>query len=234
MSSVLLVGAGPMAVAFAEVLRAQGHAPVVVGRGAASAAAFEAATGLPVVQGGLGQWLSAHPDLPSAAIVACGEKWIGVETRRLLQAGVKRVLVEKPGGFDADDIRETARAARRHGADVRVGYNRRFYASTERARTMIAEDGGVTSFAFEFTERSYVIESLEKESCVKEEWFQSNSTHVIDLAFHLGGRPETWQAHAAGALSWHPAGARFAGAGRTRGGALFSYLADWGAPGRWT
>ena len=35
-------------------------------------------------------------------------------------------------------------------------------------------------------------------------------------------------------LPWHPAGAVFAGQGRTVSGALFSYLADWNAPGRWS
>jgi hypothetical protein len=41
------------------------------------------------------------------------------------------------------------------------------------------------------------------------------------------------QAFTAGALSWHPSSAVFAGAGRTVSGALFSYQANWGAPGRW-
>jgi hypothetical protein len=34
-------------------------------------------------------------------------------------------------------------------------------------------------------------------------------------------------------LDWHPAGAVFVGSGVTENGALFSYHADWGAPGRW-
>lgn len=231
---ILLVGAGPMAVAYATVLRALGRGPVVVGRGARSAAAFTAETGLTAAEGGLERWLSGqHGAPPATAIVACGERWVGIETRRLVEAGVGRILVEKPGGFDATDIVATARAAADAGADVRVGYNRRFHASVEAARGMIEEDGGVSSFSFEFTERSSVIETLEKEDGVKDEWFLSNSTHVIDLAFHLGGRPDTWHAFAAGSLSWHPAGSKFTGAGRTAAGALFSYCADWSAPGRW-
>jgi len=55
----------------------------------------------------------------------------------------------------------------------------------------------------------------------------------VDLAFHLGGRPQVINARVKGALDWHPAGATFAGSGQTEAGALFSYLADWAAPGRW-
>lgn len=234
MRPVALIGAGPMAVEYAKVLRALGETPVVVGRGEDSAARFTSGTGLAVHRGGVDEWLASRQgDLPSAAIVACGEKWIGSATRALVEAGVSRVLVEKPGGFDAADIVETARTARRRGAEVRVGYNRRFYASVSEARRMIDEDGGVRSFVFEFTEWAHVIAGLEKEEGVKAEWLLSNSTHVIDLAFHLGGTPERWDAFTAGALPWHPAAAVFAGAGLTRSGALFSYHANWQAPGRW-
>jgi hypothetical protein len=64
-------------------------------------------------------------------------------------------------------------------------------------------------------------------------WFLANSSHVVDLAFHLGGPPASVDARVTGTLDWHPAGATFAGSGRTERGALFSYLADWSAPGRW-
>ena len=231
---ILLVGAGPMAVDYAKVLVAKGHAPVVVGRGTASAEAFHAATGLPAVAGGLNAWLAAQDGpLPERAIVAVGEKRLGEATRALIARGVKHVLVEKPGGFDAPDIRAVARVAAEAGADVRVGYNRRFYASVEAARALIAADGGVTSFNFEFTEWGHVIAGLEKEPGVKEEWFLANATHLIDLAFDLGGRPRELTAYTAGSLPWHPTGAVFAGAGISVSGALFSYQANWAAPGRW-
>ena len=233
-SPVLLLGCGPMAVDYAKVLRALGITPIVVGRGAASAADFSAKTGLPVEQGGFDAWLRAHAGaLPERAIVAVGEKWIGAAAVALMERGVTNLLVEKPGGFDAEDIRRVgAKAAETH-ARVFVGYNRRFYASVAAARRLAAEDGGVTSFAFEFTEWSHVISGIAKEEGVKEEWLLANSTHVIDLAFHLGGKPVELAAFAGGKLAWHPAAAVFTGAGRSEGGALFSYAANWEAPGRW-
>jgi predicted dehydrogenase len=143
------------------------------------------------------------------------------------------VLVEKPGGFDAADIVATGKAAEARGAEVFVAYNRRFYASVAAAREIIAADGGVTSFTFEFTERSHVIAPLVKEAGVKEEWFLANSTHVIDLAFHLGGAPREWHALSTGGLPWHPFASVFSGAGRSASGALFAYYANWQAPGGW-
>jgi hypothetical protein len=41
------------------------------------------------------------------------------------------------------------------------------------------------------------------------------------------------QSVVAGSLAWHPGGSRFAGAGKTATGALFSYLANWESAGRW-
>ena len=60
-----------------------------------------------------------------------------------------------------------------------------------------------------------------------------NSTHVVDLVFHLCGTPKDWKYWFDGSLDWYPSASRFAGAGITNKGALFSYLADWEAPGRW-
>ena len=56
---------------------------------------------------------------------------------------------------------------------------------------------------------------------------------MADLAFHLCGLPKDWNCWTAGTLDWHKASARFAGAGVTDQGVIFSYLSDWEAPGRW-
>lgn len=229
---ILIAGAGPMAVEYAKVLRALGRKFVAVGRGDALAEKFRDQTGVAAAVGGVDVWLRSGAPVPRTAIVAVGERWVGEAARSLMEAGVRHLLVEKPGGFDAPDIAAVAHAASRHGAKVILGYNRRYYASVGKAREMIAADGGVTSFNFEFTEWGHVIAPLVKEEGVKEQWFLSNSTHVIDLAFHLGGEPQELAAFSAGSLPWHPQASRFAGAGRTAGGALFSYQANWQAPGR--
>jgi hypothetical protein len=79
-----------------------------------------------------------------------------------------------------------------------------------------------------------VIEPLQKANGVKENWFLGNSTHVVDLAFSIGGNPKEISCYKNGSLSWHPNGAAFAGAGITDKNVLFSYNANWAAPGRWS
>lgn len=234
-STILLVGSGPMAVEYAKVFKSQGITPVVVGRGTSSAEKFTAETGLPVSLGGVDAWLAdASNQLPERAVVAVGEKWIGATAKALMERGVRHLLLEKPGGHDAADIRSVYEKAKETGAEVYVGYNRRFYAAVEAAKTIIQEDAGVTSFNFEFTEWSHVISTIKKEEGVKEQWFLSNSTHVIDLAFYLGGTPAELSAYSTGRLDWHPTASVFAGAGRTADGAIFSYQANWEAPGRFS
>lgn len=234
-SNILLVGTGPMAIEYAKTFKALGITPVTVGRGKVSAQKFTAETGLPVVTGGIDAWLSdMSVPLPERAVVAVGEKWIGATAKALMSRGVRHLLLEKPGGHDADDIISVYEKSKQTGAAVYIGYNRRFYAAVEAARKIIQEDGGVTSFNFEFTEWGHVISAIEKEEGVKEQWFLSNSTHVIDLAFYLGGMPVELSSYSAGGTSWHPIASVFAGAGRTASNALFSYQANWEAPGRFS
>lgn len=230
---VWLIGAGSMAQDYAKVLLDLGPDLTVVGRGEGSAAAFREATGVDVVTGGLAGHLAKGPKLPDAAIVSVGVEQLAPTTALLLDAGVRRVLVEKPGGLDSAGIAALADKADALGAEVVLGYNRRFYASVLAAREAIAEDGGVTSFTFEFTEWSHVIATLQKPREVFDNWFLANSTHVVDMAFFLGGTAREVAAFRSGALPWHPRGAAFTGAGLTGAGVPFSYHANWAAPGRW-
>jgi hypothetical protein len=99
---------------------------------------------------------------------------------------------------------------------------------------MIEEDGGLQTLHFEFTEWAHKIEPLKKAAGVKENWFFANSTHVIDLAFYLAGKPLHWKGYSkAGKLKWHPK-TNFTGAGITEKGILFSYMSNWESAGRWS
>lgn len=230
---IWLVGTGSMAVDYARVFAALSRPLVVIGRGAGSAEKFTAATTLPVVTGGLATFLASDPVLPDAAVVATGVDQLASVTLALLERGVRRILVEKPAGLDGEEIGRVAAATRARGAEVFVAYNRRFYASTRRAREIIEEDGGVSSFTFEFTEWSHQVVAHHAPDAVKRRWLLANSSHVIDLAFHLGGRPRQLVGFSSGSLPWHPHGSAWSGAGITEAGAPFAYHADWDAPGRW-
>lgn len=230
---IWLIGAGPMAADYSQVLKALEQESTVIGRSRESAARFTEKTGMPVATGGLTEFLSTTPQLPDAAIVATSVEQLADATTQLLNYGVKKILVEKPGGLDKASISAVAELAETKGSKVLIAYNRRFFSSLRAAKAMIEADGGVTSFNFEITEWAHVIEKLDKDKQTLQTWFLANTTHVIDAAFYLGGTPTDISVYNDGSLSWHPAAARFAGAGITDRNALFSYSGNWEAPGRW-
>lgn len=230
---ILLVGAGPMAVQYANVLKGMEKPFQVVGRSVQSAESFHQTTGVRPVSGGVETYFDGGHPAVDFAIVAVSVEQLEYTSAYLLEQGVKRLLIEKPGGLTLESIERLTEKAAYNGASIYIAYNRRFLASVLKARELIAEDGGVTSFNFEITEWSDTIKAIHKADGVKENWFFANTTHVTDLAFYLGGRPSQLSTFNAGSLSWHERAARFAGAGVTEDGALFAYTGDWEAPGRW-
>lgn len=231
---ILLVGSGNMAKEYAQVLKFLKNDFLVVGRGEKSALTFEKDTGTIVVRGGLKKWFKNKTNkIPPMAIITTNEGQLGPSARLLAQHGVKLILIEKPGGMNLSDLIKTQKIALKTGAKIYVAYNRRFYASTRKAQELIKEDGRVLSFNFEFTEWSHKIAALKKPESVKRNWLLANSSHVIDLAFFLGGKPKKIKCFTAGGLDWHPKGSIYAGAGISENGALFSYNANWESAGRW-
>jgi predicted dehydrogenase len=230
--SVWLIGAGYMAQEYAQVLNELGTEYEVIGRGKKSAVDFESATKHKVKTGGLSIALKESKP-PEKAIVAVAVEDLHEVSIQLVKSGVKRILLEKPGGLNKKEIKNLNKVAKSYNSEIMVAYNRRFYKSTEILKELIIKDGGATSCSFEFTEWSHIIGPLMKDRRVKETWFLANSTHVVDLAFHICGFPKEFQSWHQGSLSWHPSSARFCGSGVTDKNVLFSYLADWEAPGRW-
>lgn len=231
--TILLVGAGNMGIEYAKVLRALNLPFIVVGRSKKTASNFQKTIGLLPAIGGIKKWVKNKNKLPPRAVVAVNEEEAGEVTRLLLKNGVKKILVEKPGGLNAADIVLTGKIAKKIKAKVFIAYNRRFYASTIKAEEIIKKDGGVKSFIFDFTEWSHIIEKLKTSPELKREWFLANSTHVIDLAFFLSNKPIKICSYKKGQLDWHPSGSIYSGAGITKSEALFSYHANWESAGRW-
>lgn len=229
---VLLVGAGQMAVDYYKVIQALHCDITTVGRSESSASQFEEKTGSKIITGGLENFLQQNHKPFDAVIVAVGMEQLAATTNQLIRNGFKNILLEKPAGLNEQEIRDLAQTATHYHATVLVAYNRRFYSSVVKAKEIIEQDGGVTSFNFEFTEWAHTIEPLVKAKGIKENWLLANSSHVIDLAFYLGGKPAKINCYSTGKLSWHDK-AVFSGAGKTENGALFSYQANWDAPGRW-
>ena len=233
MTKIALIGAGPMAMAYAAVLKDLKAEMRVIGRGEKSAVAFTEKTGLEVRTGGLEDYLSSGEGLPDYAIVSTPVDALAPNTKALIAAGIKNVLVEKPAGLTPEETQELSDFADQHKAKVYVAYNRRFYSSVMAAKKLIAADGGATSLRMEFSEFAFRIKDVPTASHIKSQWLYANSTHVLDMGFFLAGYPKAISGMQAGGSDWHPAGSQFVGHGQLENGGLFSYHADWDAAPRW-
>lgn len=228
-----LVGTGGMAKEYAKVLHALKIPFCAIGRSKESSIKFSKEFNIPTFSGGLIEFLQNKPELPEKVIVAVGIDALTSVTLQLLDYGITDILLEKPGVGYPKEINLVVSLTNEKKANVILAYNRRFYSAVFSAEDIIRNDGGVTSFAFEFTEWSHAIRTLSKTKVEHNTWFLGNSTHVIDTAFYLGGKPKSLSAYYKGSLDWHPASSIFSGAGISQKGALFSYHANWESPGRW-
>jgi len=233
-SPVLLIGTGPMAEGYAAVLQALNQPFTVVGRGEESAARFASATGVQPITGGLIPFLEEKGSGGfGSAIVATGTEHLMSCVTGLLNAGIRKILVEKPAAISIEELLLHEPELQPAADSIFVAYNRRYYASVLEAQRLVAADGGLQSMHFEFTEWAHRIEPLQKAPGVKENWFFANSTHVVDLAFYLAGDPVNWNAYSKkGSTTWHEK-TNFSGAGITANEVLFSYLSNWESAGRW-
>ena len=234
MQTILLIGTGPMAIEYSEVLQAMGKKFTVVGRGSESAKLFKQKTEITPVIGGLNLYLKDISSIKNTiAIIATGTETLMSLILQLLNSGVEKILVEKPAAISIDELLENEQYLKPYENSIFVAYNRRFYASVFEAQKLITEDGGLESMHFEFTEWAHTIEPLKKAEGVKKNWFFANSTHVVDLAFFIAGRPKVLNAFSkSGKLHWHDK-TNFVGAGETEKGVLFSYISNWESAGRW-
>lgn len=234
LNKTLLIGLGQMSQEYAAVLSYLNVDVTAIGRGEASAKLFRDSTDIPLVLGGLEQFIdSFEGSIASHAIVCLPIDALYEETLRLIKFGVKNILVEKPAGLSSAQIDDIANHASRFGCNVFVAYNRRFFSSVIELQKRIKKDGGLLSFSFDFTEWPDSIKATSHNQEIKENWVLANSTHVIDLAFFLGGHPAEYSTHTSGSLDWHNRSSIFCGSGITEKGTIFNYHSNWASPGRW-
>lgn len=232
MTNYWVIGTGLIGTEYSKVLDALSVSHIVIGRGNTSAENFEAVRNKKVIRGGVKSFLNTKPELPIGVIIAVGSLDLYDTAVDLINYGVKKILIEKPGGDSPERVKDLYRIAQSNNVEIFLAYNRRFYASVLQAEKIIKEDGGVLSFNFEFTEWIKVIQSVHSDPRVLSQLFFGNSTHVVDTAFFLGGEPTEMTSYYGGNLSWHKPSI-YSGAGRSETGALFSYQANWESPGRW-
>ncbi|MDO4189451.1 MAG: Gfo/Idh/MocA family oxidoreductase [Lachnospiraceae bacterium] len=230
---ILLVGTGYIAAEYVKVFKILGLDYDIAGHTLNSVEKFNSTYNENAVPNGVNILLGGDYKYDYAIVAVSGNALYEV-TAKLISAGIKNVLIEKPGTLTKNELINLIGDANKKNTRVLIGYNRRFYPSVLTAEKIIAEDGGITSVNFEFTEWSHLIENDLHSVDIKQKWFLMNSSHVVDLVFYFAGMPEKIYALNAGALHWHDSSSRFAGCGVTKRGIMFSYNANWEAPGRWS
>jgi predicted dehydrogenase len=229
-----IYGTGAVVPAYLDGLRSAGiggDGIVVVGRREEAARSIAARYGARAAE--IGRESEHHP---TSAIVAVTPDALPALTRRALDAGARKVLVEKPGALSSDELSKLHDSVLAAGATAHVVFQRRFLPSVARCRDLIDEDGGAVACFFEMTELEKSVLLLKDTQNWRQEnftrWGLVNPIHVLDLALWLVG-PAQFAPRREGALSWHPAGATFSGTGRSETGTALVYLATWGTAGRW-
>lgn len=231
---ILIVGAGQIARHYLKVIESLGHRAIVIGQGKNNIELIQKDfSKAKAFAGGIENWIKEN-EVPSYAIIATPIDHLTEATKALLNAGCKDLLVEKPLTYSIEEANEITVLANSLTAQVNIAFNRRSYVSVSEAARLIAQDGGVSSFHFDFTEAVFRINPKKYSKETNKYWGIANSSHVIDTAFYLGGKPKWIESRQSGtAVPWHPSGSIFTGIGETEQKIPFTYHANWGCPGKW-
>lgn len=235
-NKILIVGSGFMAKEYLLVLHAMRKKAIIVGRGQENIQKLK--NEFPEFEyhdGGIDKYIESGNDIPFFAINASSINQLNRTTKILLLAGVKNILLEKPGDLFLKGLEEIETLTQNLGANVFIAYNRRFYNSVQTLKKLVIEDGGILSAHFEFTEWVHTIDQSKFEKDVLNKWIISNSAHVIDTFFFIIGQPVNMYNMVCGeeVIPWHPSGSVFIGMGKSTQNIPFSYHSNWSSAGRW-
>ena len=187
-SRVLLIGSGYMAREYLKVLSSLGNEVIIVGRSDEKIQALKSDyPNFEYFSGGLYKFLEQHSDIPEFAINAASINQLRSTSILLMDAGVKYIMLEKPGELTLSGLNEIKLKSMECSADVLIAYNRRYYSSISALKEQVKIDGGITIVHFEFTEWIHTIDPNIYDSEALKKWIISNSSHVIDTVFSLIG-----------------------------------------------
>jgi predicted dehydrogenase len=236
---ILIAGAGAIGREYALILKAMGLEFSIVCQSLQTAKKMQDEFMVSTYSGGLANHLQHDQHKQQKyqhCIIALPIEILAENCHIAIESGIANVLVEKPVALDRENIGRLCTAAQNYQANVFVAYNRRFFSSVVKLQKMAQFDGGLSSINFEFTEWVDKIQWQHKSKALVDNWLIANSSHVIDLAFHLAGEPKNLSSYSVSgsqttSLPFVPKS--YAGAGITDSGASFSYQANWDGPGRW-
>ncbi|MDD4083092.1 MAG: hypothetical protein PHD05_06920 [Sphaerochaetaceae bacterium] len=234
--TILVIGSGYMAEEYLKVIKELGYKAIVVGRGSEKIGKLkEKYPAFQFFSGGLENFLNTNSNYPKTAINTVNVEFLRITTEQLLNAGVNKILLEKPGALTVSGLSNLAELTSDKNAKLYIAYNRRFYSAVKELQKQVELEGGILSAHFEFTEWIHTIDPALYEKETLERWIIANSSHVIDTVFHIIGNPKSLNCSVSGqnAISWHPSGSIFIGSGISDKDIPFTYHTNWQAPGRW-
>ena len=225
---ILLVGTGYMAREYYKYLSDNKVDITVVGRGSASAEGFNALFGVTTFSGGLDRFFENNDMRFDCAIIATSLGSLCSNLVSCLSHNISKILIEKPGFLCINEINKTC--DRFDTSRVYVAYNRRFFSSVIKVREIVQNET-IVGLDFDFSEWMFKIDKSGYTSAVLNQWAWVNSSHVIDLAFHLAGIPKKINAFYTNREEFYQ---NFRGAGMTHDDVIFSYKAHWNSASRWS
>ena len=228
------MGYGYMGRAYLSVLRALGVGRIFVcSRSEEELENLRDIPNVVTIPGGINR-LSRIPGPDELVVVATPTDTLVSFSKQLVDLGFRRLLIEKPVSLWSREIEELSIVMSGTGASAMCAYNRVAYPSVIEVLARCAQEGGITSISYDFTEliREDWTERFQPEELKR--WGLANSIHVISMAHGIGGPPDRWNSYRTGRLDWHPTGSVFVGSGMTKSGVPFSYHADWKSKARWS
>jgi predicted dehydrogenase len=233
---ILIAGAGAIGQEYALVLKAMEQEFSIVCQSKQSAQKMRNEFEVSTYSGGLAEHLRQNEQKYQSCILALPIEILAENCLVAMEAGIDNILVEKPVALNRDILSKLLATAQNFRAKIFVAYNRRFFSSVLKLQDLAKIDGGLTSINFEFTEWVDKIQWQHKSSELVNNWLIANSSHVIDLAFHLIGEPKDFSCYSKFVCNSEllPFKVKsYSGAGISETGASFSYQANWDGPGRW-
>ena len=106
MKELVLIGSGNMAIAYCEALKFLNIDFTVIGNSKEKAKEFTTKTGKTCIPGGIQKYLENNSTKPSHAILAVQVEVLFDVSKVLINHGIEKILVEKPGGINYTEINE--------------------------------------------------------------------------------------------------------------------------------
>jgi predicted dehydrogenase len=229
---IYIFGAGYMAKEYLKVIKTIGLDAQAVSKSEQSALMIEKEFHVRCYQGGFENF-SVAVKKDDIAVICTPVELLFPCSKHIIMLGFKKVLIEKPGSLYIHHLKELKEISRINCAEVFIAYNRRFFASVHHL-LQILQTQELVAVNLEISEWTHRIDPNDYSSEALKYWFIGNTSHVVDLAFHIAGVPRKLDSCVSGSLDWHPSACRFIGSGVTEENVLLSYHGYWDSPGRWS